>query len=138
VPENIRRNNPDKVIIFCVDCAAFCSHNELNLTVYDQIDFAFLSPHKNLGGSESCGVLVARKATMNNDKKQRPVFPGGGTVKFVKGYGKEDVMYEPDIFAREIVGTPPYLGFYRAALSFELLKDVIGYDFIHERERTNT
>lgn len=63
----------------------------------------------------------------------KPTFPGGGTVKFVKGYKRDDVMYEVDIFSREIAGTPPYLGFYRAALSFELLKKVISYDFIHKR-----
>jgi len=50
--------------------------------------------------------------------RTKPTFPGGGTVKFVKGYSKGDVMYEGDVFAREIAGTPPFLGFYRAALSF--------------------
>lgn len=82
---------------------------------YDQIDFAFLSPHKNLGGIESCGILLARKSLFKDSK---PTFPGGGTVKFVKGYTKKDVLYEVDPFSREIAGTPPYLGFYRAALSF--------------------
>ena len=33
---------------------------------------------------------------------------------------------------------PPFLGFYRAALSFELLKNQITYEFIHQRERINT
>lgn len=47
-------------------------------------------------------------------------------------------MYEADPFAREIAGTPPYFGFYRAALSFELLKNVVGYNFIHKREKDNT
>lgn len=68
----------------------------------------------------------------------KPTFPGGGTVAFVKGYSKEDVMYDVDIFNREIAGTPPFFGFYRAALSFELLKNDIGYNFIHEREKKNT
>jgi len=45
----------------------------------------FLSPHKNLGGAESCGVLVARKSVI---KGAKPTFPGGGTVAFVKGYSK--------------------------------------------------
>jgi selenocysteine lyase/cysteine desulfurase len=85
------------------------------LSIYDEIDFAFLSPHKNLGGAESCGLLIAKKSLMSLSK---PTFPGGGTVKFVKGYKRDDVMYEVDIFSREIAGTPPYLGFYRAALSF--------------------
>lgn len=70
--------------------------------------------------------------------RSKPTFPGGGTVKFVKGYSRSDVLYEGDVFSREIAGTPPFLGFYRAALSFELLKNGIGYDFIHEREKRNT
>jgi hypothetical protein len=40
-----------QLLIFSVDCAAYCSHHELNLSVYDQIDFAHMSPHKNLGGA---------------------------------------------------------------------------------------
>jgi selenocysteine lyase/cysteine desulfurase len=91
------RESSQKKIIFAVDCAAFCCHHDLNLSIYDQIDFAFLSPHKNLGGVESCGVLVARTSLMNRAK---PTFPGGGTVKFVKGYTKNDVIYEGDVFAK--------------------------------------
>jgi selenocysteine lyase/cysteine desulfurase len=56
-----------------------------------------LSPHKNLGGAESCGILVARKSLLIANK---PIFPGGGTVRFVQGYTKDDVMYEIDIFSR--------------------------------------
>ena len=78
---------------------------------------------------------MARKSIVKGPK---PTFPGGGTVAFVKGYSKEDVLYDEDIFNREIPGTPPFLGFYRAALSFELLKNHIGYDFIHDREKENT
>lgn len=129
------RKTGKKRLMFAVDCAAFCCHHDLDLSVYNEIDFAFLSPHKNLGGAESCGVLVARNCSLKCDK---PSFPGGGTVRFVKGYTKNDIMYEADPFAREIAGTPPYFGFYRAALSFELLKNVIGYDFIHRREKHNT
>lgn len=29
-----------------------------------------------------------------------PTFPGGGTVKFVKGYLKNDVSYENDVFSK--------------------------------------
>ena len=112
------RLTKEKTVVFCVDCAAFCCHQQLDLQKFDEIDFAFLSPHKNLGGAESCGVLVARNALMN---RLKPTFPGGGTVRFVKGYSRDDVMYETDNFSREIAGTPAYFGFYRAALSFELL-----------------
>jgi selenocysteine lyase/cysteine desulfurase len=86
-----------KKVIFAADCAAFCCHEELSLKVYDEVDFAYLSPHKNLGGAEACGVLVARKEIM---KSTKPTFPGGGTVSFVKGYTKMDVMYDVDIFNR--------------------------------------
>lgn len=58
-------------------------------------------------------------------------------MKFVKGYKKEDIMYEDNIFSREISGTPSFLGFYRAALSFELLKKEITYSFIAENEKEN-
>lgn len=56
----------------------------------------------------------------------------------VKGYELSDILYDMDLFNREVAGTPPFLGFYRSALSFELLKDDIGYDFIHEREKKNS
>ena len=131
----VLRKEGKKKIIFAIDVAAFCCHHDLDLKIYDEVDFAFLSPHKNLGGAESCGVLLARKSAIENAK---PTFPGGGTVRFVKGYKKNDVMYEEDSFAKEIAGTPAFFGFYRAALSFELLKNTIGYDFIHMRERKNT
>ncbi len=60
----------------------------MDLNVLNQIDFCILSPHKNLGGVESCGVLVARKYQIEIEK---PTLPGGGTVNFVKGFKKEDV-----------------------------------------------
>lgn len=44
----------------------------------------YISPHKNLGGVESCGLLLIKKNHINN----KPSFPGGGTVKFVSGYKK--------------------------------------------------
>ena len=40
---------------------------------------------------------MARK---NIVKSSKPTFPGGGTVSFVKGYSKEDVMYDVDLFNR--------------------------------------
>jgi hypothetical protein len=36
-------------------------------------------------------VLIAKKAIIKN---ATPTFPGGGTVAFVKGYTKNDVMYD--------------------------------------------
>lgn len=79
------RKDKSRKFVFGVDCAAFCCHHELNVEAYDEIDFAYISPHKNLGGTESCGVLLARKSVVSGEK---PTFPGGGTVRFVKGYKK--------------------------------------------------
>lgn len=86
-----------------------------------------------MGGAESCGVLISNRSLI----PLKPTFPGGGTVQFVKGYKKSDVGYHQDAFETEISGTPPFIGFYRAALSFELLTRTIGYGFIEERETAN-
>jgi selenocysteine lyase/cysteine desulfurase len=131
----IKKLRKVKNLIFAVDCAAYCCHHEFNVTELDEIDFAFISPHKNLGGAESCGLLLVKKSVISSSK---PSFPGGGTVAMVKGYEDNDILYDTDLFNREVAGTPPFLGFYRAALSFELLKNDIGYDFIHEREKKNS
>lgn len=93
----INKVRKTKKVFFCVDCAAYCSHKLFSFEKFNEVDFVFLSPHKNLGGAESCGVLVGRKSIIELSK---PTFPGGGTVKFVKGYKKEDIMYEDNIFAR--------------------------------------
>ena len=54
--------------------------------------FLYVSPHKNLGGVESCGVLLIRKSLIQG----KPTFPGGGTVYFVKGYTPSDIFYAKD------------------------------------------
>jgi hypothetical protein len=41
--------------------------------------------------------LIVRKSVVKGGK---PTFPGGGTVAFVKGYNKEDVLYDTDLFNR--------------------------------------
>jgi hypothetical protein len=43
-------------------------------------------------------VLIGRKKLWLELSK--PTFPGGGTVKFVKGYERSDIMYSDDIFER--------------------------------------
>jgi len=65
-----------KQLIFIADCAAFCSHNRLDLseTGCDEIDFVCISPHKHLGGSESTGVLIAKLSAY--DSTLPPSFPG--------------------------------------------------------------
>lgn len=58
---------------------------------------------------------------------------GGGTVKAVVGLESTHTWYDNDPTAREMPGTPNAIGFYRAALTFEL-QDYIGLDYIVEKE----
>lgn len=96
-----------------------------------EVDFVCISPHKHLGGSESTGVLIAKLTAY--DLTQPPSFPGGGTVKAVVGLESNHTWYDNDPTAREMPGTPNAIGFYRAALTFEL-QDYIGLDYIVEKE----
>ena len=100
----IKKLRKVKNLIFAVDCAAYCCHHEFNVTELDEIDFAFLSPHKNLGGAESCALLLVKNSVISSSK---PTFPGGGTVAMVKGYEDNDILYDMDLFNREVAGTPP-------------------------------
>ncbi|EGR31066.1 hypothetical protein IMG5_117910 [Ichthyophthirius multifiliis] len=123
-------------IYFIVDAAAFCSHNRLNLSQngLSEVDFVCISPHKHLGGAEATGILISRLVAY--DSTQPPSFPGGGTVKAVVGLDVEQTWYDDDPFAREMPGTPNAVGFYRAALTFEL-QDKIGIEYILEKEEQN-
>lgn len=80
---------PEHSLIFIVDCAAFCSHNRLDLSEegLGEIEFICISPHKHLGGSESTGVLIAKLSAY--DTNMPPSFPGGGTVRAVVGLEEE-------------------------------------------------
>jgi len=82
----------------------------------EELDYLCLSPHKNLGGSESTGVLIGKKSSYNSE--QPPSFPGGGTVLAVVGTDIQNIFYDTDPSHRESPGTPNTIGFYRAALSF--------------------
>ena len=109
---------------FSIDGAAFCSHARIDLgNQLDEADFLCLSPHKNLGGSESRGVLIGKIKSYNKDKA--PSFPGGGTVLAVVGLRKDNIHYDDDVSHREMPGTPNTIGLYRAALTFQL-QDWIG------------
>lgn len=58
----------NKKFLLIVDVAAYVSHNKLDISQngLDQIDFLCISPHKLLGGSESTGVLIAKKDKYDN------------------------------------------------------------------------
>jgi len=84
-----------------------------------QKDAVVVSPHKFLGGPAASGVMIVRKQAVC---LKTPVFPGGGTVRFVSPWGHD---YSDNIAAREEAGTPNVVGDIRAALAF-LVKEAIG------------
>lgn len=84
-----------------------------------QKDAVVVSPHKFIGGPASSGVTILRKEAVQTDT---PVFPGGGTVRFVSPWVHD---YTANLAAREEAGTPNVIGDIRAALAF-LVKEAIG------------
>ncbi|WP_417689239.1 aminotransferase class V-fold PLP-dependent enzyme [Roseibium sp.] len=89
-------------------------------------DAMVISSHKFLGGPGASGILLVRKAAVRRDL---PVFPGGGTVRFVSPWGRD---YSGDLATREEAGTPNVVGDIRAALCF-LVKEAIGQKFMDLR-----
>ena len=92
-------------------------------------DAVVLSAHKFIGGPGVSGGMIVRKAAVC---RARPVFAGGGTVRFVSPWGHD---YSSDVAVREEAGTPNVIGDIRAALCF-LVKDAIGQDFMDTRHET--
>ncbi|HJM93903.1 MAG: aminotransferase class V-fold PLP-dependent enzyme [Alphaproteobacteria bacterium] len=92
-------------------------------------DAIFISPHKFPGGPGTPGVLIMKRALMQN---RVPVIPGGGTVSYVSA---DEHEYLADHEHREEGGTPDIVGAIRAGLVFQL-KDAVGADAIlaHEIE----
>ncbi|XP_022086161.1 uncharacterized protein LOC110976840 [Acanthaster planci] len=91
-------------------------------------DAIFLSPHKFVGGVETPGILVAKKALFRNPV---PSDGGGGSVFFVS---HEDHRYLKQVEMREEGGTPSIVGAIRAGLVFQL-KAALGADSIMSREQ---
>ena len=89
-------------------------------------DAVVVSPHKFIGGPAATGVMIVRKAAV---QVETPVFPGGGTVRFVSPWSH---VYTSNIAAREEAGTPNVVGDIRAALTF-LVKEAIGQTLMDER-----
>jgi selenocysteine lyase/cysteine desulfurase len=94
----------------------------------DHKDALFLSPHKFVGGPQTPGILVVRRALLTN---RVPTVPGGGTVAFVDPVTHQ---YLDDPVAREEGGTPAVVESIRAGLVFAL-KDAVGTEAIEARER---
>jgi selenocysteine lyase/cysteine desulfurase len=90
-------------------------------------DAVFVSPHKFIGGPQTPGVLVVKRALVTNTV---PASPGGGTVAYVNA---EEHRYVSDPVLREEGGTPAIIESVRAGLVFQL-KEAVGADAIRERE----
>jgi len=92
-------------------------------------DAVFLSPHKFVGGPQTPGILVVKRALLSN---RVPVVPGGGTVAYVN---IDEHVYLDDPEHREEGGTPEIVGSIRAGLVFQL-KAAVGATTIREREES--
>jgi selenocysteine lyase/cysteine desulfurase len=90
-------------------------------------DAVFISPHKFIGGPQTPGVLVVKRALLVNTV---PACPGGGTVAYVN---QEEHRYVSDPEIREEGGTPAIIESIRAGLVFQL-KEAVGAEAIRERE----
>lgn len=93
----------------------------------DYKDAIFLSPHKLIGGPGTPGVLIVRRALVQNAV---PAVPGGGTVAYVS---PDHHRYLEDPEHREEGGTPEIIGAIRAGLAFKL-KDEVGVEMIRALE----
>lgn len=90
-------------------------------------DAIVTSPHKFPGGPGASGVLVVNRSAVRRD---RPTWPGGGTVAFVSPWAHD---YLDRIEDREEAGTPNVIGDIRAALAF-MIKDAVGQGRIEDSE----
>lgn len=90
-------------------------------------DAIFFSTHKFIGGPGTPGILVVKKAIIDN---QIPSNVGGGTVSFVT---PEDHTFLPVGERREEGGTPSIIESIRAGLVFQL-KQAVGEKAIETRE----
>lgn len=89
-------------------------------------DAVVVSAHKFIGGPGASGVMIVRRAAVS---RTRPVFAGGGTVRFVSPWAHD---YSADVAVREEAGTPNVVGDIRAALCF-LVKEAIGQAYMEAR-----
>ncbi|KAF4654840.1 hypothetical protein FOL47_009766 [Perkinsus chesapeaki] len=117
--------------IIAWDCAAIAAHKKVDMNPVTHpegyIDFAFLSPHKLLGGPGSSGILLCKKKRQTN---AIPTICGGGTVGYVSSRGH---YYIDHLEEREEAGTPDILGCIRAGAVYHI-HSLLGIDSIAEHE----
>ncbi|KAF4652618.1 hypothetical protein FOL47_010996, partial [Perkinsus chesapeaki] len=92
------------------------------------IDFAFVSPHKLLGGPGSSGILLCKKRHQTN---AIPAVCGGGVVFYVSPVSHSYIQNHEE---REEAGTPDILGCIRAGAVYHL-HSMLDHDMIAENER---
>lgn len=131
VTEVLRRHGA----IVCFDYAAAGPYVPIDMRPHDRqrrIDAIFLSTHKFIGGPQASGVLVANRELFHC---RVPVRPGGGTVDYVAGSGRDAIDYVARLDEREEGGTPAILGDVRAGIAL-LVKQMVGPERIvaHETE----
>ncbi len=114
------------------DFAAAAPYVELDMNPEANPAFAkdamFFSTHKFIGGPGTPGILVVKKAIIEN---ATPSHVGGGTVSFVT---PEDHTFLPVGERREEGGTPGIVDAIRAGLVFQL-KQAVGTETIEAREQ---
>ena len=91
-------------------------------------DAMFLSPHKFIGGPQTPGVLVAKRALFTNTRARasRAAAPSRTSTQ-------DEHRYLADPVHREEGGTPAIIESIRAGLVFQL-KEAVGAEAIRERE----
>jgi selenocysteine lyase/cysteine desulfurase len=94
------------------------------------IDALFLSTHKFVGGPQASGLLVANRTLF---RSRRPERPGGGTVHYVSGSGRDAIDYVTRLDEREEGGTPAIIDDVRAGTAF-LVREMVGAERIREHE----
>ncbi|KAF4694663.1 hypothetical protein FOZ63_005735, partial [Perkinsus olseni] len=100
------------------DLAAIAAHNKVDMNPVAHpegyIDFAFVSPHKLLGGPGSSGLLLCKRKHQTNAV---PAVCGGGVVLYVSRRGHH---YLDNLEEREEAGTPDILGCIRTGAVYHL------------------
>ncbi|CAL8095207.1 unnamed protein product [Calicophoron daubneyi] len=92
-------------------------------------DAVYFSMHKFVGGPQTPGVLIAKKALFAKGEEQ-PCGGGGGTVFFVR---RDNHIYLKEVEEREEGGTPAIVESIRAGLVMQL-KEAVTSEVIMERE----
>lgn len=103
------------------DFAASAPYVDINVqgqNNHASLDAVFISPHKFIGGPGTPGILVVKRALLENEI---PAVAGGGTVVYVT---PEDHRYIDNAERREEGGTPAIVESIRAGLVFKLQQQV--------------